>query len=308
MASIVKNQISAVLWMLIPACFLASAAAAAQEAPRFGSGDVLQTIDVFADRRATLGAEPSTDGHGFRIDFAFRGEPAARQPGFLYLHDGDEAGADTPHITPPASGFTPRLSALGGMDRSYDAAGRSRAAGSFTPRYAGGEIRLSFTPADADTDKAGANTVNITISSEFMTEETQKFGSLGAFDSLTPFERRTGNVGVTLDYLGFRFGAAMSREVTGFDSGVRGFDVGLGYQLSPALSAEISVGEYSRFGERGFGFADRDFNRLELGAAYEMSSRLRFSGGIRFYDYSNRFDSDAAASAGLLYLGTRFNF
>lgn len=291
---------------LIPACALASAAMA-QEAPRFGSGDMLQTIDVFADRRAGIEADTADDGPGFKVDFTFRGEPAARQPGFLYLHDGDEAAGDLPHMTPPSSGFTPRMSALGGMDRSFDAAGRSRAAGSFTPRYSGGEVRLSFAPG-GDKVENGAERLEIVISSEFMSEETRDFGSLGAFDDLTPFERRTGNVAVTLDYLGFRFGAAMSREVTGFDSGVRGFDVGLGYRLSPALSAEISVGEYSRFGDRGFGFADRDFYRLELGAAYEMSSRIRFSGGIRFFDYSNRFDSDAATSAGLLYLGTRLNF
>lgn len=285
-----------------------ASAAMAQETPRFGSDDVLQSIDVFADRRAGIETDRSADTPGFKIDFAFRGEPAARQPGFLYLHDGsDEGGAKLPRLTPPPSGFTPRMSALGGMDRSFDAAGRSRAAGSFTPRYSGGEVRLSFAPGKAERDE-DAERITLTISSEFMSEETRDFGSLGAFDDLTPFERRSGNVGVTLDYLGFRFGAAMSREVTAFESGVRGFDVGLGYRLSPALSAEFSVGEYSRFGDRGFGFADRDFYRLELGAAYEMSSRIRFSGGIRFFDYSNRFDSDAAASAGLLYLGTRLNF
>ncbi len=279
--------------------------AAAQEGPRFGAGGVLQSLDLFADQRATLAGKKRGEDGGLSVDFSFHGETTDREPGFLYLQDGDEATplAEVP-VTPPPAAFTPRLSALGGLDRSFGAAGRSRAGSTFTPRYAGAEITLRVTPSGHAPDH---HAIDLKVSSSFLVEN--RLGGLER-SGLTPFDRRSRNLGVSLGYLGFTLGASMTRESGGFEGDYAGVDLGLGYAWS-AFSTEISVGEYSRADGFAFGSGrERDFYKLELGAAYTLSERIRFSGGVRLFDYSNRFGPgrDTVDRAGVLFLGTRLNF
>ncbi len=283
--------------------------AAAQEGPRFGAGGVLQSLDLFADQRASLDGKKSKES-GFSVDFSFHGEATDREPGFLYLQDGDDTAplAELP-VTPPPAAFTPRLSALGGLDRGFDAGGRSRTGSTFTPRYAGAEITLRVTPSG---HAPGHHAIDLRVSSSFLVEN--RLGSLarGGLDrsGLTPFDRRSRNLGVSLGYLGFTLGASMTHESGGFEGDYAGVDLGLGYAWS-AFSTEISVGEYSRSDGFALGSGrERDFYKLELGAAYALSERIRFSGGVRLFDYSNRFapGRDSIDRAGVLFLGTRLNF
>ncbi len=283
--------------------------AAAQEGPRFGAGGVLQSLDLFADQRATLDGKRNRDS-GLSVDFSFHGEARNREPGFLYLQDGDETAplAEVP-VAPPPAAFTPRLSALGGLDRGFDAAGRSRAGSTFTPRYAGAEITLRVTPSR---NLPANRSVDLKVSSSFMVENQLGDMALGGLDrsGFTPFDRRSRNLGVSLAYLGFTLGASMTRESGGLEGDYEGVDLGLGYAWS-AFSTEISVGEYSRSDGFALGVGrEQDFYKLELGAAYALSERIRFSGGVRLFDYSNRFGPgrESIDRAGVLFLGTRLNF
>jgi hypothetical protein len=117
-------------------------------------------------------------------------------------------------------------------------------------------------------------------------------------------------MGMSVGYLGFIIGASMTRESGGLLQDVDGFNIGFGYAWS-AFTTQLSVGEYHLSGDvPGFETGYDRYHKLELGAAYAVSERLRVSGGVRLFDYGARFsiNSDSAERSGLLYLGTRFNF
>lgn len=291
------------------------AAVAAEEAPRFESMDVLESLGLFANQQAGLDSENAKSDSDFKVDFSFRGGGgAAPEPGFLYLQDAngrpDPAAGASP---PPAVSFTPRLSALEGLETSFSPNGRTRSLSSFTPRYAGAGLSLSVDPdGDAVTD----NSLGLDISSELMIESPNTAlhpmsTSLGGYATgLGRFDRRSVNIGVSLGYAGFRMGASMSRETGGFETGYAGVDIGLAY-MSQAFSTELSVGEYDVVNsDLALVGLDQDFTRLELGAAYAVSERVRFSGGVRLFDYSSRFglENGGPDRSGVLYLGTRLNF
>jgi len=288
--------------------------AVADETPRFQSKDVLESLDLFANQQATLDSTAPDSDSDFKVDFSFRGSAAAPEPGFLYLQDTDPASAPVGQDgIPPAVGFTPRLSALDGVDSAFNARGESRSLSSFTPRYAGADLTISYDP---DGNPSTVNSFGLGISSEMMIGSAnpalrplaERLGNYAIGPG--PFDRQSINIGISLDYSGFRMGAAVTREAGGFETGYRGLDVGLGYAWN-AFTTEFSIGEYDVIdSDLALVGLDRDFTRLELGAAYAVSERLRFSGGVRLFDYSRRFGLDAgqADRSGVLYLGTRLNF
>lgn len=291
------------------AMLLVAGQVAAQEGPRFGAEELLPSLNLLANQHARLSAAGErTDG--IAVDFSFHGESSAPEPGFLYLQDGDEAAplAEVP-VAPAPAAFTPRLSALGGLDRTFNASGLTRAGSSFTPRYTNAEITLRIAPHAGTAEKSA---VDLKIASAFLVENRLAAAGLadGGPAALGPFDRRTRNLGVSLGYLGFTLGASMTRESGGLDGTLEGVDLGLGYSWS-SFSTEISVGEYSRSDAfSAAGGRERDFYKLELGAAYALSERIRFSGGVRLFDYSNRFGPgrESVDRAGVLFLGTRLNF
>ncbi len=279
----------------------------ADDTPRFKSSGFLESLDLFTDQRAHLEAADNASSR-LKVDFAFRSEAPIRESGFLYLQEESDSVSVAPiPISKPLSSFTPRLSALGGLSQSVDSMGRARAIGSFTPRYAGSEVTLSFSPkVDSDV----RDNVSLAITSEFMVERSPSVAGDRSFSRLTPYDRQSMNLGFSVGYLGFRLGASMTREIGGLLDDVEGYDVGLGYEIS-GFSTQVSFGEYSwnRKNSTLVGL-DNSFYKLELGAAYAVSERLRFSGGVRLFDYGQRFaeGSDSADRSGQLYLGTRFNF
>lgn len=280
---------------------------AADDTPRFKSSGFLESLGLFSDQRAHLNPDDRAPS-GLKVDFAFRGEPAAQEPGFLYFQDSDESAPVRPVPISRPSNFTPRMTAIGGLDDRRDARGDARMSGSFTPRAGSAEVRLSLVPASGEERKA----LSLTLHSDFLVEQTpglQGSDFFGGLGELSPTDRRSQAFGMTLAWLGFKVGASMSREEGGLPGDVQGFDLGLGYQWS-AFSTELSFGDYNSRDSALIGLANDNFTRLELGAAYAISERLRVSGGIKLFDYSNRFDlaGNSADHSGLLYLGTRFNF
>ncbi|GER01564.1 hypothetical protein JCM17845_21870 [Iodidimonas gelatinilytica] len=288
-------------------CLAFTAPVNAADAPRFKSSGFLQSLDLFTDQSAYLNAEEERAAR-LKIDFAFRSEQASEEPGFLYLRDEDD-DADMPPIpvSRPITNFTPRISALGGLDRGIDAGGQARILSSFTPRYATSEMTLSFAPQKTSDVQ---DRVNLALRSEFLVEQSPTSSAFAPYDQLSPYDRQSVNVGLSVGYLGFVVGATITRETGGLLDDIEGFDVGFGYEWS-AFSTQISVGEYNRTdAQNGLVGLDNQFHKLELGAAYAVSERLRVSGGVRLFDYGNRFslDPDSADRSGLLYLGTRLNF
>lgn len=283
----------------------------ADETPRFKSSGFLESLDLFADQRASL---ESTDNAASRlkVDFAFRSESAAQEPGFLYLQDeGDNAPVAPIPVSKPLSSFTPRLSALSGLDRSVDSVGQTRVSGSFTPRYAGSRVTLGFAPDTDGFAEDAHKRFSLALSSEFLVERsTLSVIADSGFNELTPYDRQSMNLGLSVGYLGFTVGASVTRETGGLLDDIEGFDIGLGYETA-AFSTQISVGEYSRNrGHNALVGLDDSFYKLELGAAYALSTRLRVSGGVRLFDYGPGFAAgqESGDRAGQLYLGTRFNF
>jgi hypothetical protein len=290
---------------------------AAEQVPRFKSSGFLQSLDLFADQSATLQGDDQKPDR-LKIDFAFRGEQMKEEPGFLYLRDessdqtGDIAPLQSASHARPSTSFTPRLSALGGLDRGVDPNGRARTLSSFTPRYAGSEMSLSFAPRE---NSAPREQIRLKINSEYLLEQSPGYlaagsGHFGSGAALSPYDRESINMGMSVGYLGFIIGASMTRESGGLLQDVDGFNIGFGYAWS-AFTTQLSVGEYHLSGDvPGFETGYDRYHKLELGAAYAVSERLRVSGGVRLFDYGARFsiNSDSAERSGLLYLGTRFNF
>lgn len=121
----------------------------------------------------------------------------------------------------------------------------------------------------------------------------QSLGFLGRWQSvpLAPlFGQNSYNVGLNVGYSGFTLGAALSREVNGFDIALQGIDLGFGYH-GERWFANIQAGDYR--GDRNplfFGlYGERDRQVLQLGAGYSFWPNLSLSGRFRYFDYSNPF-------------------
>ncbi len=288
---------------------------------------------------------PGTAADQNGADDATRGEerfhaepPASEDPDFLYLHDAGEVGegvssataatpAAAPMDTAPSRAralralagegglvvgttfsFTPRVGLREGVAHSLDLGGRARPIGSFTPRYREARVSLSVNPPAGRPDHA----LGIEVGSQYLLEGGDVFG-FADDDLLSPIERRAFHLGLLLNYEGFSLGAGVSREEGGLEGvRTRGFDVGFGWR-SGGFETMVSLGGFTRsdslsalVGATG----DENFYRLELGAAYQISRRLRVSGGVRLFDYSSRIllGQDLAERSGVLYLGSRLRF
>ncbi len=262
--------------------------------------------------------------------------PSGEDPDFLYLReDGDDTAPGTSDAVPAAASitgmargdehafgaggrsglvvgttfsFTPRIGLNEGVAHSLDLGGRARPIGSFTPRYREARVSLAVNPPAGRPDHA----LGIEVSSQYLFESGDVFG-FGDDDLISPIERRAFHVGLSLNYQGFSLGAGVSREQGGLNGGrTRGFDVGFGWR-SGGFETMVSLGGFTRSDTLSAlvgGVGDENFYRLELGAAYQLSRRLRVSGGVRLFDYSSRvlLRPDLAERSGVLYLGTRLKF
>lgn len=280
-------------------CLLAGAAQAQSGESVPASQPPLDSIDV--RNRADADGAPELG-----VDFSFRGEQTQEdEPEFLYL-EFETAEENNPPPAIDAAGFTPRSTASSNVQAVLNARGLSRAARTFTPRYAGAAVSLGTTGV-----MENMPLIDISLSSHYSVSGTELAPLSGIPDLLTPLDRQFMDVGLSVGYSGFHFDASLTRESGGFESGYEGVNLGLGYAWSD-FSTQISVGDYSAL-ESGIslaGLTDHGgFQKLELGAAYAVSERLRFSGGVRLFDYSKRLGlTGQPERSGVLYLGTRLNF
>ena len=153
--------------------------------------------------------------------------------------------------------------------------------------------------------------LGISIGSQFLVEPTSIMSPLydgTAFDQIN--NRQVYNLSVDMGYAGFTLGASFSQEKMLYDSGMKGYDVGLGYS-SRKWGADVKFGEYKRERDRLFASTEEFYDTiyaLEIGAAYQIHSNIRFTGRFTYYSYGQENELDKLRNSQVFFLGTNVNF
>jgi len=177
----------------------------------------------------------------------------------------------------------------------------------------GQQIIFSYGKVSNDTLGGGQdqNALGISLGSQFLVEPSSIMSPLYAgseFDRLNT--RQIYNLSVDMDYAGFKLGASYSQEKMRHDSGLKGFDIGLGY-AGRKWGADVKFGEYKR--ERDLFFATTEefydtIYALEIGAGYQLYANIRFTGRFTYYAYGQENDLDSLRNSQAFFLGTNVNF
>ncbi|MFC3053644.1 hypothetical protein [Kordiimonas pumila] len=118
------------------------------------------------------------------------------------------------------------------------------------------------------------------------------------------------NFGIEARYSGFGLDASLMRYNSYFENDMNGFDVGLSYQAT-SWSARLSLTEYKE-GADLYGIENeaRNIVSVELGASYRFSNYLGLSGGVRYYDYGDRWivSSLTGDNSRMVFLGGKLQF
>lgn len=178
----------------------------------------------------------------------------------------------------------------------------------------GQQITFSYGNAPTGLD-SGA--LGISFGSQFLVEPSSIMSPLyegpgtgygSGYDQINT--RQAYNLSVDMGYAGFKFGASFSQEKIYNDSGMKGFDIGLGY-TSKKWGADVRFGEYKRERDLFFATTEEFYDTvyaLEIGAAYHIHSNIRFTGRFTYYAYGQENDLDALRSSQVFFLGTNVNF
>lgn len=172
----------------------------------------------------------------------------------------------------------------------------------------GHQVTFSYGSEEA-LQNSGA--LGISIGSQFLVEPNSILSPLydgSEFDQING--RQVYNLSIGMGYAGFRLGASFSQERMLYDSGLKGFDVGLGYS-GGKWGADIKFGEYKRQRDLLFASTEEFFNTvyaLEIGAAYHLHSNIRFTGRFTYYSYGQDNNLDSLRNSQVFFLGTNVNF
>ncbi len=153
--------------------------------------------------------------------------------------------------------------------------------------------------------------LNVSIGSQFLIEPSRVIPPLynsSEYDRAN--NRQVYNLSVGMGYAGFRLGASFSRERTLYAPGLKGYDFGLGYS-GDKWGANIRFGEYKRERDRLFETTREfynDISALEVGAAYQIFSNIRFTGRFTYYSYGHKNARDKIRNSQVFFLGTNVNF
>lgn len=263
------------------------------------SGAVL-CAPVLAQEAPVAASDAGRDGKGADDRYLYlREEPVSSLP---YKGRRDEAARPETKRSFTLT-FTPRIGVSDPLGRSLSLSGTLSPLASFTPRYRESEVTIHIAPPEGRPEKA----VGIALSSEYLVQDGSVFGFTGTG---SPLDSRAYQLGIAFQMSGFSLGATLQRQEGGlFGERSQGIDLGFGYR-SGAFETQLAVGEFTSTNRGTDALVDRSFYRLELGAAYRISERVRLSGGIRLFDYTNGNPAaaDLANRAGMLYLGTKLSF
>ncbi len=253
-------------------------------------------------QEAPVASAQTPDGKAAAADDRYlylREEPISSLPYKGRRETAAKAKADRPFTLT----FTPRIGVADPLGRSLSLSGAVTPLSSFTPRYRESEVTIRIAPPHGRPEKA----IGIALSSEYLVQDGSVFGFTSAG---SPLDSRAYQLGIALRMSGFSLGATVQRQEGGlFGERSQGIDLGFGYRFG-AFETQLAVGEFTSTNRGADVLVDRSFYRLELGAAYRISERVRLSGGIRLFDYANGnlATADLANRAGMLYLGTKLSF
>jgi len=172
----------------------------------------------------------------------------------------------------------------------------------------GHQVTFSYGPTGSVADNKA---LGISFGSQFLVEPSSIMSPLydgSEFEQIN--NRQVYNLSVGIGYAGFKLGASFSQEKKLYDSGLKGFDVGLGYSGSK-WGADVKFGGYKRDRDRLFAPREEFYNTvyaLEIGAAYQLYSNIRFSGRFTYYSYGQENKLDSLRSSQVFFLGTNVNF
>ncbi|MBL4894584.1 MAG: hypothetical protein JKY59_06920 [Emcibacter sp.] len=172
----------------------------------------------------------------------------------------------------------------------------------------GHHVTFSYGEAGRDQDPKA---LGISIGSQFLVEPSSIMSPLfdgSEFDHIG--NRQVYNLSVGMGYGGFKLGASYSRERMLYDAGLKGFDIGLGY-TGRKWGADVKFGEYKRERDWLFASSEEFYNTvyaLEIGAAYQLYSNIRFTGRFTYYSYGQESELDKLRSSQVFFLGTNVNF
>ncbi|PCI33414.1 MAG: hypothetical protein COB54_03670 [Alphaproteobacteria bacterium] len=153
--------------------------------------------------------------------------------------------------------------------------------------------------------------LGISFGSQFLVEPSSIMSPLydgAGFNKIN--NRQVYNLSVDMGYAGFSLGASFSQEKMLYESGLKGFDIGLGY-AGRNWGADVKFGEYKRERERLFASTEEFYDTvyaLEIGAAYQIHSNIRFTGRFTYYSYGQDSELDQVRSSQVFFLGTNVNF
>ncbi|VAV89483.1 hypothetical protein MNBD_ALPHA02-487 [hydrothermal vent metagenome] len=173
---------------------------------------------------------------------------------------------------------------------------------------AGQQITFSYGPANHGRDPRA---LGISIGSQFLIEPSSVMSPLfdgSEFDQIK--NRQVYNLSVGMGFAGFRLGASFSREKMLNDAGLKGYDIGLGY-TGNKWGADVKFGGYRRDHNLLFASREEFYNTvqaLEIGAAYQLYSNIRFTGRFTYYSYGQENELDKLKSSQVFFLGTNVNF
>ncbi len=307
--SAIKKTLAAAVILLTPAPVLAAGKGSGDSAP-------LPLLNLFAGTaKAASGAAGQDQGQDAAPAEAAESDSPNR--GFLYFREdaGTNSGRIEPEQLPSLSSdittFTPRgVTMPQGRPADSIFPDETGVLNSFTPRQAAVNIGINLGSDAGEQEKR--QSFQISLSSTVAVQPVNLSGLFNQNLLGQNFNRQSMNLGLNVGYLGFNLGAFLVRESGGLTPGYEGLDVGLSYQGS-SWSTTLSIGEYNR---RLNGLItsplglDENFYALQFGAAYYLSPALRFSGGVRFFEYGPNFGltPDLASRSQLFYLGTNLNF
>ncbi len=150
--------------------------------------------------------------------------------------------------------------------------------------------------------------VNIAVESSYKLT-LQGLQSVTAFVD-SSLANREENLGVAIGYQGFGVDASVTRQTNLFERDAIGYDVGLSYH-DDAFGARLSLSEYTE-GADLYGIENQARNviSVELGASYRLTDYIGLTGGVRYYDYGDRWlvNSEAGENAQSIFLGGRLKF
>lgn len=175
-------------------------------------------------------------------------------------------------------------------------------------RSTGNQITFSY---GNGSQPGGGDSLDISLGSQFLIEPLSVLSPLYDGSSYEQINnRQVYNLSLDVGYAGFKVGASFSREKMLHDSGMSGFDVGLGY-AGKSWGADVKFGGYKRERDLFFSSTEDFYNTvyaLEIGAAYQIRNNIHFTGRFTYYSYGQENNLDKLKNSQVFFLGTNVNF